>query len=199
MKKIFFLMLVLFIILINTETKAFVTKKIDLKIKDDETSIVFIDLKNSKSLLINDEDDSNLFILKYENDRGLKEVLQIFESKPDIFYLNKSFNKKIDNIYIFNQKNLTKFRINNYTLCIYDNNDVKVNNCDFVYIINLSKEFILNENISAIFYDENTQSKYLKNVSESWIENTIISTDSFTILKLYEDSYNIIVVPSTNK
>lgn len=199
MKQILTLSLILFIILFNIETKAFSAKKIDLKIKPDEINIIFLNLKNNKSILITDEENSNLFILKYENDTGLKEALKIFKSKPDIFYLNKQFNKKIDNIYIFKQKNIFKLRINNYTLCIYNNNQNITTNCDFVYIINLNKEFIIDENISAIFYDENIKKEYLTNVSESWIENTIVSSDSFTILKLNEDSYNIVVVPSTNR
>ena len=196
MKKIFILILVLFIILSTIETKAFQAKKIDLKLKEDETSIVFLNLKNSKSLLINDE-NSNLFILEYKNDKGLKEVLKIFTSKPDIFYLNKNFNKKIDNIYIFKQNKVLKFRINNYTLCVVNEN--KNPNCDFVYIMNLNKEFNINENILAVFYDENINKEYLNNVSESWVESTEINKESFTILKLNEESYNIVVVPSTNK
>lgn len=198
MKKIIILLLILFIVLFNIKTKAFVAKKIDLKIKDGETNIVFLRLPNSKSLLINDEEDSNLFIIDYENDRGLKDAVKIFGSKPNIFYLNKPTDKKIDNIHVFTQNSILKFRIDNYTLCISENKQ-NINNCDFVYIMKLNKEFEVNENLSAIFYDDSIKEKYLKNVNESWIDSSIVSTDSFTILKLNEDSYNILVVPSTNK
>ena len=38
----------------------------------------------------------------------------------------------------------------------------------------------------------------LKAIQESWTDNAIISTDNYTILKLYENSYDILTVPSTN-
>ncbi len=199
MKKIGILVLITVITLFNIDTRAFVAKKIDLKIKDNETSIVFLRLINSTSLLINDEDHSNLFILNYKNDEGLKEVVKIFGSKPDIFYLNNTLDKKVDNVYVFKQKDLLKFRIDNYTLCIYDKRSHNVDNCDFVYLMNLKEEFEVNENISAIFYDDRIDEKWLKNLQESWVDYSIVSPESFTILKLNEDSYNIVVVPSTNK
>jgi len=197
MKKILFMIIILFIIFYNINTKAIFVKKIDLKIKEDETSIVFLKLKNSTSLLINDEDDSNLFIIDYKNDNELKEVIKIFGSEPDIFYLNRNANKRIDNVHVFNQSSILKFRISNYTLCIYENKGI-ISNCDFVYLMKLNSEFLVNENLLAIFYDEEIDEKYLKDVLESWNDNSIISANSFTILKLNEDSYNILVVPSTN-
>lgn len=196
MKKLL-IIIILLITISNITTKAYTAKKIDLRIKDNETTIVFLRLENSNSLLINDENDSNLFILDYKNDKNIKETTKIFNSKPDIFYLNNPVDKRIDNIHVFYQNNTLKFRINNYTLCIYENDNKT--NCDFIYIKNLNQEFKLNENIEAIFYDENIDKKYLNNVQESWIESAIISKDSFTILKLDEDSYNIIIVPSTNQ
>jgi len=197
MKKILFMIIILFIIFYNINTKAIFVKKIDLKIKEDETSIVFLKLKNSTSLLINDEDDSNLFIIDYKNDNELKEVIKIFGSEPDIFYLNRNANKRIDNVHVFNQSSILKFRISNYTLCIYENKGI-ISNCDFVYLMKLNSEFLVNESLLAIFYDEEIDEKYLKDVLESWNDNSIISANSFTILKLNEDSYNILVVPSTN-
>ena len=34
-------------------------------------------------------------------------------------------------------------------------------------------------------------------IQESWVESNIVSIDSFTILKIDEESYNVVVVPST--
>ncbi len=198
MKRFIIVILILVTVLFNVDTRAFVAKKIDLRIKDNETSIVFLKLVNSSSLLINDEDSSNLFVLNYKNDKGFKEAIKIFDCKPDIFYLNNAVDKKIDNIYVFRQKNLLKFRVSNYTLCVYDKKSYNIDNCDFVYLLSLDEEFEVNENVSAIFYDDSIETKWLRNVQESWIDNSIVSTDSFTILKLNEDSYNIVIVPSTN-
>ena len=198
MKKALILIIAMVLVFMHVDTKAFIAKKIDLKIKDNETSIVFLRLKDSNSLLINDENHSNLFILDYKNDKGFNESLKIFNSEPDIFYLKNAIDKKVDDIYVFKQKDMLRFRINNYTLCIYNADNKKVNNCDFIYLMDLNEEFEVSENTLAIFYDDAIKNKWLKQVQESWIDNNIVSTDSFTILKLNEESYNIVVVPSTN-
>ena len=196
MKRIICILILLFVIMCGINTKAFKAKTIDLKIRDDEASIVFIRLKESISLLINDENDSNLFIIDYKNDNNLNEAIKIFKSTPNIFYLNKNIDKIIDNIHVFKQNDVLKFTVNNYTLCV---NDKKTNNCDFIYLLKLNKPFEVNENIENIFYDESIDKKNLKNIEESWVDSTIVSKDSFTILKITEENYNILVVPSTNE
>ena len=195
MKRLGLFFIVFMIIAFDINTKAFRAKTIDLKIKAYETDVVFIRLKGSVSLLINDGNDSNLFIIEYKNDQGLEESVRIFKSKPNVFYLNKNIDKVIDNVHVFKQKDVLKFRINNYTLCI---NDENTKACDFIYLIKLDKPFFVNNNISSVFYDEYLNKKFLKGLEESWIDSTIISCDSFTILKISEENYNILVVPSTN-
>ncbi len=197
MKKVIVLGIILFLVFLHFDTRAFVAKHIDLKLKDNETSIVFLRLKNSKSLLINTVDNSNLFVLDYKNDEGIDDAVKIFDSQPDVFYLKNSLEKKVDNIYITRKNGMFRFRINNYTLCIYDDNGYELRSCDFVYLMNLNKSFSVDENISTIFYDDDISKKWLSEVQESWIDNHIVSTDSFTILKLNEESYNVVVVPST--
>lgn len=196
MRRLLIIFAILFFIFLHIDTRAFVAKHIDLRLRENDISVVFLRLKNSKSLLINDIKTSNLFILDYKNDDGIESVLKIFDSHPDIFYLNGSFDKKIDNIYIIKKNDLFRFRINNYTLCIYDDGgDIK--NCDFVYLMNLNRDFFPPENLSVIFYDDDINKKWLMEVNESWIDSHIVGTDSFTILKLNEESYNVVIVPST--
>lgn len=197
MKKVLILIMILFFVLLHTNTRAFVAKHIDLKLKENESSIVFIRLQNSKSLLINDLETSNLFILDYKNDDGIKNAINVFDSHPDIFYLKRSLDKKIDNIYITKRDDIFRIMINNYSLCIYDDNEGDMKTCDFVYLMKLSKSFQIDENINTIFYDDDIDKKLLLEVQESWIDNHIVSTDSFTILKLSEESYNVVIVPST--
>ncbi len=196
MKKIFLLLMIVVIIFIHTGARAFVVKNIDLKLKDNETSIVFLKLKSSTSLLISTNNSSDLFILDYKNLDNLDEALKIFKSKPSLFYLKNDIDRKIDNIHITKENDTFKFQIANYMLCIY--NRAQKNSCDFVYLRNLDKEFTINDNISAIFYDEDIDKKFLKEVEESWVESNIVSKESFTILKLNEESYNVVIVPSTN-
>jgi len=63
MKRVLVLIIILYLVLMNVDTRAFVAKHIDLKLKENEAGIIFIRLQNSKSLLINDLKTSNLFIL----------------------------------------------------------------------------------------------------------------------------------------
>lgn len=195
MKPLFLSFILLLVIVFNINTKAFRAKTIDLRIKDNEVDVVFIKLKGSISLLINDEDDSNLFIVKYKNDRGILDAVHIFKSNPNVFYLNKNIDSIIDNIHVFKQNDILMFRVNNYTLCI---NDQSSRTCDFIYLLSLNKPFFVKNNVYNVFYDEDLDEMYLKNLKESWVDNTIVSSDSFTILKINEESYNILVVPSTN-
>lgn len=197
MKKGLILLLILVLTLFNVDTRAFKAKNIDLRLMGQEKAVVFLRLSGSTSLLINDENSSNLFILDYKNDNNLKQVLKVFDSNPDVYYLKNWHEKRIDDIYVLKDRDGFKLTINNYTLCAV-NNKKEVNNCDFVYLMRLNQEFYMSDNILAIFYDDGIDKKWLRQVQESWVDNNMVSTDSFTILKISEESYNIIVVPSTN-
>lgn len=197
MKKIIVLITILSIILYNFDIKATNIKNIDLKIKEGETNIVFLKLKGSTSLLITDEDTANLFIIDYKNDSKIKESLEIFNSHPNIYFLKENLDTTISNVHVFKKNNQLKFRVNNYTLCIFSSK-THLNTCDFIYIRKIEEDIESLDKFSAIFYDEDIKDEKLRFIEESWVDNAIVSTDSFTILKLYEDSYNILIVPSTN-
>lgn len=197
MRRIFIVMVILGIIFYNTTTKATGVKRIDLKLQDNETNVVFLKLKHSNSLLFADDDESNLFVLDYDNDEGIKEALNVFGYKPDIYFLNNKSYRVFNNVHVFWESGLIRFRTNNYTLCVYDGAG-EVFGCDFIYLKRVDKHFKYSDKFSAVFYDESIDDDKLQEVRESWVDNAIVSTDSFTILKLYENSYNILVVPSTN-
>ncbi|MBQ9011320.1 MAG: hypothetical protein IJ093_01570, partial [Bacilli bacterium] len=131
-----------------------------------------------------------------KSDKNLKETLNIFEIKPNIHFLKNKVDQTFGNVYVFKNEENLKFRVNNYTLCIFTKNQTNI--CDFLYIKQLKEEIKDIDKFSAIFYDEQIKDEYLKNLQESWLDSAIVSINSFTILKLYEDSYNILVVPSTN-
>lgn len=198
MRKGLILLLIMILILFNVDTRALRAKKIDLRLMEQEKAVVFLRLSGSISLLINDGDNSNLFILEYKNDNNLNYALQVFDSNPDIYYLKNMTEKRIDDIYVLKDRNGFKLMINNYTLCAV-NNKKEVNNCDFVYLMQLNQEFYMSDNILAVFYDDGIDKKWLGQVQESWVDNNMVSTDNFTILKINEESYNIIIVPSTNQ
>ena len=196
MKKIMALIILLMIILMHTDIDASTAKRIDLQTKEDEVNIIFLKLKNSTSLLIDELGSSKLFFLKYENSEGVKKVLDIFNVKPEFFWMKNS-SGYIDNIYI--QKNkFIKIKINDYNLCIVED-EKEAKGCDFIYLLSLKENFIVDKQNTAVFYDENISDDYLLNINESWIESHIVSLDSFTILKLNKEEYTILVVPLANK
>ena len=153
MRKGLILLLIMILILFNVDTRALRAKKIDLRLMEQEKAVVFLRLSGSISLLINDGDNSNLFILEYKNDNNLNQALQVFDSNPDIYYLKNMTEKRIDDIYVLKDRNGFKLMINNYTLCAV-NNKKEVNNCDFVYLMQLNQEFYMSDNILAVFYDD---------------------------------------------
>ncbi len=194
MKQFFILVFLLFIVLMNINAYAFSAKKIDLKTNKDETDIIFLKLKGSTSLLISETTQSKLFFINYKDNRGVNETLNILGLNPKMYFLNKHNGYK--NIKVVND-NFIKLAINNYNICIVRNIQ-EVNSCDFIYLLSLNEEFKVNDNTMAVFYDENIKDDYLIQLNESWIDSHIVSIDSFTILKLGKEEYNILVIPLAN-
>lgn len=192
MKKIIILVVTLIIVLLHFDTKAYTAKRIDLRTKEDETSIVFLKQKDNISLLVDREKSSKLFLIKLENKEELKDSLDIFNVNPNISFLKDSLGYN-DDIYISKDDYIT-MKIGDYNLCIVKNK-AEVMNCDFVYLLELDKEFEVDEKILTVFYDENINDEYLGLINESWIDSHIVSTEGFTILKLNSEGYNILIVP----
>ncbi len=196
MKKIIALIIVLAIVLAHTNIDASTAKRIDLKTKEGEVNIIFLKLKNSVSLLIDELDYSKLFFIKYNNNEGVKKVLDIFNVEPEMFWLENS-SGYIDNLYI-EKSNYITININDYKLCIVED-EKEVYDCDFIYLLSLKDVFTVDKETTAVFYDEDIDDDYLTDINESWIESHIVSLESFTILKLNKEEYTILIVPLANK
>ena len=191
---VFLFLLVLFFGFVSTDASN--VKKIDLNLQDGEVDVVFIKLKTSNSILFIGDQNSNLFVLDYINSNKLMESLKIFNTIPNIYYIQNKEYQRFNNVHVF-YDGMLKFRSNNYTLCVYEDND-KINGCDFIYFKKVSNNLRINTDFAGVFYDEDINQKKLMIIQESWVDKAIVSTDSYTILKLYENSYDILVVPSTN-
>lgn len=196
MKKIFILIISLFIVLLHTDIKAATAKKIDLKTKEDEVNIIFLKLKGSTSLLVSDLNKSQLFFIDYKNSDGIDKVMSIFNIKPEMFWLDKSTSYS-SNISIKKDK-FTTVDVNNHNICIVKNL-TEAEDCEFIYLLSLNDEFNVDEETLSVFYDEDIKDEYLLELNESWVDSHIVSLDSFTILKLNKEEYNILVVPLANK
>lgn len=192
MKKIILLIFSLFIILINTNTKAEMAKKINLKTKPGEVNVIFLKLKNSTSLVINTLNKDKLYFIDCKNTKGINKVMDIFDINPEMYWTYKcKYTTK-------NKKNIIKMNVNGYRICIVKNLSF-VNNCDFVYLDSLNKEFHINEKIMSVFYNEEIKEKYLLSLNESWVDSNEVSLNNFTILKINKSDFNILIVPLANK
>ena len=118
MKKILLVIVLLFLFAYNTDATNI--KNIDLKIQGTEVDIIFIKLKDSNSVLVTDEEGSNLFVLEYKNDLGIRENLKIFNCQPNIYFLKDKSYQTFSNVHVFFQNDVLRFRTNNYTLCVYE-------------------------------------------------------------------------------
>ena len=117
------------------------------------------------------------------------------------YNIKKSLDEiiNINNFSISKDENILKISNHEYNLCIYDvgiNSDL--NNCDFVYFLNMNYQIDIDENLKAIFYEEDISNKFKESTYIKWIDNYEISNDNYNILKLSDDSYDIITIPIEN-
>ncbi len=195
MRKVTLLFVILFLLFFNIGSRANNLRKIDLNIRDNELFLIFMRLENSVSLLLLDEYDSDLFIIKYKNDLNLKSNLAIFDTNPSIHFLEGKTSKLFRNTYVYLDKTKFSFRINNYTLCIYDDVYNNINECNFVYLLDVDEDFLPPSDVSIVFYDEKVSLLNLKDMFESWVDSYEINRENFTILKFDPDSYSVMVIP----
>lgn len=217
MKKIIFILflLLLYFFLINRKLTTVFIEKIDLNLTDDELAVIFLSSDSYKSILLKDKDETSLLVLDISNSKKLeKNINKFIDEKIDYLFLSNKeisldvnysvkdvLNNEIsmDNFVI--KKNANIIEINNYkyNLCVYNvgsNNDVS--NCDFIYFINMDYQISMSENLKAVFYEKKVASKFKENTYIKWIDNYELSSDTYNILKLSSDSYDVITIPNEN-
>lgn len=217
MKKIIFILflLLLYFFLINRKLTTVFIEKIDLNLADDELAVIFLSSDSYKTILLKDKDETSLLVLDISNSKKLeKNINKFIDERIDYLFLNTKeisldinysvkdvLNNEInvDNFTI--RKNTNIIEINNYkyNLCIYNvgsNNDVS--NCDFIYFINMDYQINMSENLKAVFYEKKVASKFKENTYIKWIDNYELSSDTYNILKLSKDSYDVITIPNEN-
>ena len=218
MKKILLIivLLVLYILILHHKLSTVFIEKIDLNLLDDELAIIFLTSDNYKSILLKDSSMNSLLIFDINRSKNLNKNLNKFvENKLDYLFVTEDF--KVDfNInyavkdYLNNNTNINDYLINindniitisnnNYNLCIYDvgSND-NIENCNFIYFLNMNYQLDLNEDLKAIFYEKNIENKFKENTYTKWIDNYDMSDAIYNILKLSSDSYDIITIPNQN-
>lgn len=217
MKKIIFILflLLLYFFLINQKLTTVFIEKIDLNLKNDELAVIFLSSDSYKTILLKDKDETSLLVLDINNSKKLeKNINKFIDERLDYLFLNNKeisldINYSVKDI-LNNETNMDNFtirkkfniiEINNYkyNLCIYNvgsNNDIS--NCDFIYFINMDYQISMSENLKAVFYEKKVASKFKENTYIKWIDNYELSSDTYNILKLSKDSYDVITIPNEN-
>lgn len=217
MKKIIsiLILLLLYFIIINQKLSTAFIEKIDLNLFDDELAVIFLSSDSYKTVLLKDKSSTTLLVLDLKNDKDLRKNLNKFvDNKLDYLFLKeKNMNLNVDYSIkdVLNDKvNMEKFFINRndniiyinnntYNLCLYNigkNNNVE--NCDFIYFLDMDIQVNMKENMKAVFYEKKIANKFKENSYIKWIDNYELSNDVYNILKLSNDSYDIITIPSEN-
>ena len=216
MKKILFIffLIIVYILIIEYKMDDTYVSKIDLNLKEKEMGITFINLEDSKSLLINKEDIFILVILEYLNDNKINEVLKMFgiekldyvlmndEYNMDILVSNKVINKKkfkVKDISFFNNDNELKINYLDHNFCVYEKiQEESDKDCKYIYFLTVDKKIEVDEEVNMVFYDEDTNPDYLESLYNQWIDIYMIKKEYFVTLKLDEDNYDTITLPLNN-
>ena len=217
MKKIIFIfvMLLLYFFVIKQKLATAFIEKINLNLLDDEIAVIFLSSDDYKTILLKDNVEELLLVLDLKNDKILKKSLNKFlDNKLDyLFYIKPLSNLNIDssirdvlsnrvdfiNFYITKNSNIITISNDNYNFCIYDigeNNDVT--NCDFVYFSDMNNQVNISENLKAIFYEKKVANNFKENTYIKWIDNYELNVDTYNILKLSKNNYDIITIPIEN-
>lgn len=217
MKKIIFILILIFLyfIIINKKLSTTFIEKIDLNLLDDELAVIFLSSDSYKTVLLKDRNSTALLVMDLDNDKNLSKNLNKFiDTRLDYLFLNKSninvdidysikdtLNDKIsmEKFFINRNDNIIYISNNTYNLCLYnigENNNVE--DCDFVYFLDMDIQVNMKENMKAVFYEKKIANIFKENTYIKWIDNYELSNDAYNILKLSKDSYDIITIPSGN-
>lgn len=202
--------------MINKKLETAFIEKIDLNLLDDEVAIIFLSSDNYKTILLHDNDTTSLLVLDFKDSKNLVKNLNKFIDKKlnNLFLVDQSkINLDMDydikdilkdsvnmgKYQIKKQDNIIEIKNSKYNLCLYNtgvNNDI--DSCDFIYFINMDFQLNMSDNLKAVFYEKNIASKFKENTYIKWIDNYELSSDTYNILKLSKDSYDVITLPNEN-
>ncbi len=189
-------------------------EKIDLKLINDELAIIFITDKQVNLFLVKINDHDLLLVLDYDNN-NLQKILNKFNvNEPIILTLNDrsldiKYKEKItlEDYYYFNEisfklkNNILMINYEENNFCIYvDRVNIKSNfiDCNFIYFYSIHNLFYsdINDDTDIVFYHykKPLPTFLLEEIYKKWINTYTIRYDEFTIMKLNEEYYNIIVI-----
>jgi len=213
MKKIILILTIIFLysIIIYQKTTTIEVGKLNLNLKEEETSLTILNDSNSKSILIN---DNNLLIITYIDENEISETLSKFNIKilENLITLEQittninSYNRylldeniKIENIKIEKEENIIKIKQNNNLFCIYENGSNKnLSNCDFIWFIEID-DIDFDDDTKVVFYDNSINQKKIEKFYDKWVDSYTLDNKSYYSLRLKQENYDIIDINVTKK
>jgi len=213
MKKIILILTIIFLysIIIYQKTTTIEVGKLNLNLKEEETSLTILNDSNSKSILIN---DNNLLIITYIDENEISETLSKFNIKilENLITLEQittninSYNRylldeniKIENIKIEKEENIIKIKQNNNLFCIYENGSNKnLSNCDFIWFIEID-DIDFDDDTKVVFYDNSINQKKIEKFYDKWVDSYTLDNKSYYSLRLKQEKYDIIDINVTKK
>jgi len=213
MKKIILILTIIFLysIIIYQKTTTIEVGKLNLNLKEEETSLTILNDSNSKSILIN---DNNLLIITYIDENEISETLSKFNIKilENLITLEQittninSYNRyllneniKKENIKIEKEENIIKIKQNNNLFCIYENGSNKnLSNCDFIWFIEID-DIDFDDDTKVVFYDNSINQKKIEKFYDKWVDSYTLDNKSYYSLRLKQENYDIIDINVTKK
>lgn len=211
MKKILLILIIIFLYSMMIYEKTAITEvgKIDLNLKENETTLTILNSSNSKSILINDK---NLLIITYIDENEISEILNNFNIKilSNLISLEQittninSYNRyllneniEIDDIKIEKEENIIKIKQEDNLFCIYENGSNKnLNNCDFIWFIEID-DIDFDDDTKVVFYDNAINQKKIEKFYDKWVDSYTLNNESYYSLRINEENYDIIDISVT--
>ena len=190
-------------LLLTYKIKGVFLSKIDLNLAPDEIGIIISDA--SDFLLVKRNDENTLIAYNDVDKNNLNNFYNLFDIKK-LHHLILSNNQDItsDNKYNLQKTNLSYLKTSvkqniisinfyNYKFCIYQEGTNKdLNNCTFIYFDTINDDVYINDTNKVVFYSQKISDEFKEKLYTKWIDSYTIDDNSYTILKIKKDNYNII-------
>ncbi len=209
--KIFIIMLFLVTFCIFIHPNASQNTKYNIKVKKDDSLLIFILNKNLNALYIKENNITSIVILNYSvNDKQIEKIL----NENNITNVDKLYNITPVMLKIFDKEskflttknNLISLKVGKDNFCIFNEEQYNIDNnfkdCKFLYMFNFKNDVLkdLIGNPYVIFQNYNNPLPILtqEQIYDDWTELYTIEKDYYTILKVSNKEFNIIVIPIVN-
>lgn len=214
MKKFFgwAILLLIYLRLVTLHVDGLVLKRIKFNLQKDQLGVTFMSEDTMKALLLHYQNKDTLVVLEALNGLELENSKLFFQiQKFDQIILNdgvileESYQKKgkmltdspilVGDIKLYHDKNNVIVNYDTKNLCIYEDESLDFNRCNFVYFLNSNMREELPSTVSIAVYDPSiSEDTMLKNYV-SWVDNIKLSDAYFATIVFNKRDYQSFKIP----